>query len=469
MSLDSAVFKAYDIRGIYPSQLNEENIVPIIKSIYYFFKKTLNKTDMTIVLGRDMRVSSPSLTEVAKKTLVDCGATVIDIGLSPTPTFYYAVLKYGYDAGIDITASHNPKDYAGMKFVRRDGHKVIKIGKSTGMDEIRDAALKNEFPEGAGGGKVIEKPGVLDDEITDALATIDASKLKPFKVATDPANGMGALYIDALFKKIGGELIKMNFELDGTFPAHPADPLDFANLVPLQEKVKETGAVLGLEPDGDGDRIFFIDERGEVVPATSISALIAKEILEKNPGEKIIVDIRYTKNVQNIVKKYGGTSLISKVGHAFITEDVNREGAYFAGESSGHFYFGATGGAESAVRVILYVLSAMSETGKPLSQILADLQTSYESGERNFVLPEGVKSADLMKKIEELHKDGSVSRLDGISVDYPDWRCNIRSSNTEPLLRLNVEADSKELMDKKFAELTSWIIAEGATEKSAGH
>lgn len=467
--MNQSIFKAYDIRGIYPTDLNEEAMVSIVRSIYEFFKRELKKDNISIALGRDMRTSGPALFEVAKKTLVACGAEVIDIGLVSTPTFYYSVLKYSYDAGIDITASHNPKEWAGIKFVKRDGNKIIKIGKSTGMDQIKEMALKGEFHEYTNDGTVNERKDVLDDEITDALETVDISLLKKFKVACDPANGMGSLYVAKLFERVGGELIKMNFELDGTFPAHQADPLDFNNLIPLQEKVKEVGADFGIEPDGDGDRVFFIDEKGQVVPATSITSLIASEVLKKHPNEKVVVDIRYTRNVEEIVKKNGGTTFISKVGHAFITEDVNREGAFFAGESSGHFYFGSTGGAESSVRVILYILQALSEKGKPLSEILADLRTSFESGERNFVLSDGTNSKDLLEEIIKEYEDGELSRLDGIALSYPDWRLSIRSSNTEPLLRLNVEAKSEELMKQKFKELTDRILKSGAKEKSSSH
>lgn len=468
MKIDPKVFKAYDIRGIYPDQINEENFEPLIRAIYTFFSRQLNKKDISVVLGRDMRVSSPALFEVAKKALVSSGGTVVDIGLSPTPTFYFAVLKYKYDVGIDITASHNPKEYAGVKFVRRDGSKIVKIGKSTGMDEIAKLCLANQFAPYTNDGKVIEKKDVLEDEIKDALALFDISKLKPYRIACDPANGMGALYIEKLFEHISGELIKMNFELDGTFPAHQADPLDFNNLVPLQDKVRETKADLGIEPDGDGDRIFFIDENAQVIPATLISSLIAKEILENDSKAKVIVDIRYTRNVEQIVKNFTGAPFVSKVGHAFITEDVNREGAEFAGESSGHFYFGKTGGAESSVRVILYVLMAMSVTGKPISQILKELRTSYESGEFNFTLPEGADSKKLLQEIAEEYKEGRVSWLDGVAIDFPDWRLSIRTSNTEPLLRLNVESDDAEKTKEELKLLTDRILASGAKPKEAG-
>ena len=469
MQIDPKIFKAYDIRGIYPDQINEKNFESIIRAIYTFFVNDLKKRDLTVVLGRDMRVSSPSLFEVAKRVLVASGATVVDIGLSPTPTFYYAVLKYGYDVGIDITASHNPKEYAGVKFVRREGDKIIKIGKSTGMDQIVQLSLAGQFAPYTNDGKIVRKENVLEDEIKDAIKLFDISKLKTYKVACDPANGMGALYVKKLFEHIPGELVEMNFELDGTFPAHQADPLDFNNLIPLQEKVKEVGADLGIEPDGDGDRIFFIDEQSQVIPATSISSLIAKEVLEKSPGQKIVVDIRYTRNVEELVAKNGGSTYISKVGHAFITEDVNREKAYFAGESSGHFYFGATGGAESAVMVILYVLMEMSITGKPISQILKDLRTSYESGEFNFVLPEGTDSKKLLDEIAQEYREGTVSLLDGVAIDFPDWRLSIRTSNTEPLLRLNIESDNFEKTQEKLKLLTDRILSTGAKPKEAGH
>lgn len=470
MKVDPKIFKAYDIRGIYPSQINEENFESIIRAIYTFFSQELRKKDLTVVFGRDMRISSPALFEVAKKTLVASGATVVDIGLSPTPTFYFAVLKNGFDVGIIITASHNPKEYAGVKFVRREGTKIIKIGKSTGMDQIVQICLARQFAPYTNNGKVVEKKDILEDEIKDALALFDTSKLKAYRIACDPANGMGALYVKKLFEQIPGELITMNFELDGTFPAHQADPLNFNNLVPLQEKVKEVKADLGIEPDGDGDRIFFIDEKAEVIPATSISSLITQEVLERNPHAQIIVDIRYTRNVEHVVKKFGGPPpYISKVGHAFITEDVNREKAEFAGESSGHFYFGQTGGAESAVRVILYVLMAMSLSGKPISQILKELRTSYESGEFNFVLTADVDNKKLLQDFAEEYKNGKISWLDGVAIDFPDWRLNIRTSNTEPLLRLNVESDDPKKTEEKLKLLTDRILSTGAKRKNAEH
>lgn len=470
MAINPKIFKAYDIRGIYPTEINEESVEIIVKAIYAFFSQAIKRQEFSVVLGRDMRTSSPSLFDVAKKILIASGATVIDVGLVPTPTFYYAVLKGQYDGGVIITASHNPKEYAGIKFVRREGDKILKIGKSTGMGQIVQISSAGQFAPLTNSGTIIEKKDALDDEIKDAIKSFDISAFKTYKIACDPANGMGSLYVEKLFEHVPGNLVKMNFELDGTFPAHQPDPLDFNNLIPLQEKVKEVKADFGIAPDGDGDRIFFVDELGAVVPATSITSLIAQEILEKNPQAKTIVDIRYTRNVHHIVDKHKAPPLhISKVGHAFITEDVNKIQATFAGESSGHFYFQETGGAESSVRVILYVLEALSKSGKTLSQLLKDLRSSYESGEVNFVLPESVDSKNLLRELRGEYKDGDVSWLDGIAVDFPDWRFNIRTSNTEPLLRLNVESDNVEKTSEKLKELTDRILSTGAKPKEAGH
>lgn len=465
--INQAVFKAYDIRGIYPTDINEENYAKIIRGIYTFFLRKLKKDTLTVVLGRDMRVSSPSLYKVASDELVKSGATVIAIGLAPTPTFYFATLKYGYDVGIAVTASHNPKEYAGTKFVMRDGDKIIKIGKSTGMDEVKRIVIAEDFTPYKAGGSVIEKTTMLEDEVNSAIqeTKIDISKIRKFKIVVDPANGMGSLYVAKLFEKIPGELVKMFFDLDGTFPNHEADPLKEKNLIPLQDRVKAEKADLGIAPDGDGDRVFFVNEKGETINATFITSLIAQEALQTNKNATVVADIRYTRNVANIVKKHGGRMFISKVGHAFITEDVNREHAYFAGESSGHFYFGSLGGAESAVRVILYVLEAMSGQNRPISEILAHLKSSHESGEFNFVLPESVKPKELLEKIAGMYTEGEISWLDGLSIDYPDWRVNIRTSNTEPLLRLNTEAASPEATSVKLEEFRKIILEAGAEPK----
>jgi len=465
MSIDPSIFKAYDIRGIYPSQINEENIGVVVAAIYQFLKKNLQKDSLTVVLGRDMRVSSPSLTKKALETLIQYGAQVTDIGLVSTPTFYFAVLEGQYDVGIQVSASHNPKQYNGLKFVKRSGNSLIKIGESTGMHQVKELALAGNFESATAKGTVKTVADSVVKEVDAAMQAVNWHNIKKFKIVADPGNAMAALYIEELFKRLPCELIKMNFELDGNFPAHQPDPLQFDTLKSLQKRVLDERADLGIAPDGDGDRVFFINEKGAVVPATLITSLIAKEILTKAPGEKIIADIRAIMNVESVCEKYKGKFLLSKVGHALITEQLNNEQAAFAGESSGHYYFRETGGAESSVRVILYLLEAMGKWNQPVSRLLQEFSSAFESGEYNFTLPASVNAKELLESISQSYSDGQIFHLDGLAVDYPDWRFNIRSSNTEPLLRLNVEANSEAQMKEKLGILIETIQKSGAKRK----
>jgi phosphomannomutase len=429
----------------------------IIDAIYGFFQKSLGKTSsLTIVLGRDMRVSSPSLFDIARDTLTKLGASVIDVGLVSTPTFYFSVFHYNYDCGIQITASHNPKEYNGIKFVENSPNGLIKIGKSTGMETIKQMVQENYSGTPQPGGGVSSRPKVLSEEVENALNLFHNPKLAKYKIVADPANAMGATYIQEIFQKVPAELIKMNFELDGTFPAHQPDPLDFNNLVGLQERVLAEHADFGLAPDGDGDRLFFIDEKGAVVPASAITAIIAKEFLRDNTGALILFDIRYILTPQTVVKEAGGRSEITKVGHAFITEQMGNTGALFAGESSAHYFYKASGNAESQVVTIITVLKALTESGKTLSQLVEGVSRSFESGEINFTV---TNAPDILEKLKEKYKDGELSTLDGIAISYPTWRFSVRTSNTEPLLRLNLESVTKEEMETRRDELVHFLKA----------
>lgn len=453
MQVAPGIFKAYDIRGIYPQEINDENIVPITQAMYQFFTEQKPDKRLTIVLGRDMRTSSPQLFEKAKETLKAVGADVIDVGLVSTPTFYFAVYHFGYDAGIQITASHNPKEYNGIKFVLNSEKGLIKIGKNTGMDEIQRLAT-NAISLPQKEGSITEKLDVQKEEVKNALHIFGNPKIKKFKVVADPANAMGATYIEALTKMLPIDLVKMNFDLDGTFPSHQPDPLDFTNLVELQKKVVEVSADFGIAPDGDGDRLFFIDEKGQIVPASIITALIAREFLKEHPGSTILFDIRYLMTPRAIVEENGGTYEISRVGHAFITELLGKTGGVFAGESSAHYFYKDTGNAESQLATIICVMKVLTEEGKPLSFIVEALRRSYESGEHNFKV---TNAPEILETLKETYKDGELSLLDGISVSYPQWRFNVRTSNTEPLLRLNLEAKTQELMEQKKNELVRTI------------
>ena len=475
------IFKSYDIRGIYPDQINEENVVVSTRAIYAFFLKQFparsashsdaggpEKDQLTVVVGRDMRASSPALFKAVTETLVELGAHVIDPGLVSTPTFYFAVFSGGYDTGIQITASHNPKQYNGLKIVvnPKNGG-LIKVGKPTGMEDIKALAVGGEkFEAGSGIGKITKIDGVGEREVENALKIMGNPKLNSYKVVADAANAMGALYIEKLYQHIPGELVKLYFELDGDFPNHAADPLDSKNNEDVEKKVVEEGADLGLALDGDGDRIFFIDEKGSVVSPSKITAIVARELLREHKGEKILFDIRYIMTPKRVVEEEGGVTEITKVGHAFITEMMNKGGGIFAGESSAHYFFRDTGNAEGPLLVLLHVLNAMTKSGKKLSELAEEVKRSRESGEMNF----RVKNAkEIIAKLKELHADGEISEIDGVAVQYPDWRFSIRSSNTEPLLRLNVEEEIENYQGRheKLIEL----IKEHAQfdEESSGH
>ncbi len=455
MNLNPSIFKAYDIRGIYPTDLNEEGMDRVIRSIYTFFKKNLQKERITILLSRDMRISSPSLTEVAKTALLEMGAEIIDAGLLSTPSFYFAVFHYGYDAGIQITASHNPKEYAGTKFLIRDPDGIRKIGKSTGMDEIKDMATSDMvFEKSNTPGTITFKTNVLDDEYNFWIKELDNPQIKNFKIVADPANAMGGLYIEKVANALNLNLTKMNFELDGTFPIHQPDPLQAENLIDLQKRVLEEKADLGLAPDGDGDRLFLIDEKGEVVPASIVSAIVARELLKKYPGDTIVIDIRYLLTPKKIVEECGGKFADVRVGHAFITKKLQETRGIFAGESSAHYYFKQTGGGEAQMPVIMIVLKVMTEENKKLSELTEELRRSYESGEYNFRV---TNAQEIMDSVKEKYKDGILTSIDCTEIAYPDWRFSIRTSNTEPLLRLNIEAYAKNVMESKLQELLTEI------------
>lgn len=455
--INPKIFKAYDIRGIYPSEINEEVASILGKAYFTFFTRKLNKKNLKIVLGGDMRISTPALIKEMKKSLVESGAEVIDIGVVSTPTVYFAVQKYGYDAGIQISASHNPKDYNGVKSVINTGSGLVKIGRNTGINEIADLAESGNFEKNDISGKITLQTGILEEEVENVFEIIKPTNIKNLVAVADTANAMGALFLNQLFSKIPCKLIKMNFELDGNFPAHQADPLQFDTLRELQKKVVEEKADLGIAPDGDGDRVFFIDEKGEIVPAAVTTSIIIRELLKKYPGEKMGFDIRYTWSPLKATLDNGGIPVITQVGHALITETMHKENLFYAGESSGHNYWRFAGGAESSIAAILVILDTLSRENKKLSEIVKEVNASAESSEINFKLSNNDEAKNKLELLKEKYKDGKINLLDGLSVDYPDWRFNLRSSNTEPLLRLNVESKSEEITKAKTEELTKLI------------
>lgn len=290
-------------------------------------------------------------------------------------------------------------------------------------------------------------------------------EIKHFKVVADPANAMGAQYVAAIYDHIPADLIKMNFEFDGTFPAHQPDPLNFENLKDLQAKVLEEHADFGLAPDGDGDRLFFIDDKGHVVPASIITGIITKEFLKKYPGATILFDIRYILTPRKIVEENDGKYDITRVGHAFITEKMHESGAVFAGESSAHYFYKDAGNGENQLITILTVMKVMTQEGKKLSELVEEYRRSYESGEFNFRVS---NAKEILEQLKDKYNDGEISELDGVAITYPEWRFSVRTSNTEPLLRLNLESLKKETMEAKFAEVKKFINEIGHHEEHTG-
>lgn len=461
--IDPKIFKAYDIRGIYPTEINEAAVYAIAKAFYTLFSRRLQKKNLTVVVGGDMRLSTPSLSKRIKEALVDSGAEVIDIGLVSTPTFYFAVRHYNYDCGIQISASHNPKEYNGIKSVMNTPEGIVKIGKNTGMDEIQQLVNSGDFDQPSSdknmAGKITKKEGVLEDDVANAFEVIKPGKIKPLTIVADTANAMGSTYLDALFARLPCNLVRMNFKLDGTFPSHQADPLQFDTLKDLQKRVIEEKADLGIAPDGDGDRVFFIDEKGSIIPASITTAIIIKELLKKYPGIKVGFDTRYIWSPLRAAKENSGIPVITKIGHALITETMHKENLFYAGESSGHNYWKFAGGAESSIAVVLTILDALSTGNRTMSQIVEDTRASYESGEVNFKLNTVEEATKKIELLKEAFRDGKISLLDGLSVNYDDWRFNLRASNTEALLRLNVESKTPELTEKKKKELSDILVS----------
>jgi len=462
-TINPNIFKSYDIRGIWPNDINEENIELIAKAIVSFLIKKLNKEKISLVLGHDMRFSSPLIFEKLKNVFLSYGINIYNLGLVPTPTVYFSIFRFNADIGIQISASHNPKNYNGIKIAIREGKKLIKIGKNTGMDEIKRIALKNMFInlKNSSRGKIIEIKDAIDSEINAAFSDLKINNLKKLKVIVDPANAMGILYFKKLKNKIPIEIEMINDKLDGNFPSHQPDPLQFNLWKDLQKKVILKKADLGMMIDGDADRIFFIDECGKIIPATLTTSIILEKIFDLKPKSKVLVDIRYILNVKKQVEKLGGKMSISPVGHALITQQLNDEKAVFAGESSGHYYFEEIGGGESSIRIILIILQILSEKKQSISKLIKSIQSAFESGEINFIRYENISPKEILKKIADDYNDGEISWVDGLSVSYPNWRFNIRSSNTEPLIRLNIESLSKNLIKEKTNLLVKRMISLG--------
>lgn len=446
------IFKAYDIRGIYGQDFDEEMAYQLGLAFSEMRKNELKKDNINIVAGCDMRVSSPILKEKLIEGLRDGGADVIDIGLASTPTFYFAVAHYGYDGGILVSASHNPKEYNGFKMVRE---KAIPVSKDTGIYMLRDKIINGDLIKAETKGNVSQKENVLADQVKHDLGYTDLQNIKPLKIVIDPANAMGAQYFDGLLEHLPCEIIKMNWEFDGSFPNHEADPFKHENVADLCKRVIEEKADLGIATDGDGDRIFFVDDKGEPVEPGITRAILCKIFLRENKNAKIAYDIRPGRITLDSILENGGTPIVTRVGHSLIKEQAIKENAIFAGESSGHFFLNmAEGCYEVPLIVTLKILEELSQYGGKFSDYILPYKKYSHSGEINSRV-ESIE--EKIKEIKEKYQDGKLDELDGITIEYPDYWFNVRASNTEPLLRLNLEAKTRELMEEKRNEILSLI------------
>jgi phosphomannomutase len=445
--LDSKVFKAYDVRGIYPDELDEEGAYAIGRAYVQQFEPR------RIAVGRDMRLSSPQMAEAVMRGAAEEGAEVLDLGLVGTEMVYFAVGELGLDGGIMVTASHNPKEYTGMKIVRRG---ALPVGGESGLLDIRDKAVAVTDVKGGGEG-TIEPYDVWPAYVDRVLSLIDVSALKPLKVVVDAANGMAGAMLPPVLERLPMvEAVRCYFDPDGSFPNHEPNPLLPENREFIVRKTLEEGADLGVAFDGDADRCFFVDDSGEFVPGDFATALLAEALLEKEPGAKVIYDVRASWAVPETISAHGGVPLVNRVGHAYIKHRMRQEDAAFGGEVSGHYYFREFSQADSGAVPFLLMLELISKKGRKLSEILAPFRSEYFiTGELNTPV------SDVALKLQELKEryaaEGTISHLDGVSVDADDWHFNVRPSNTEPLLRLNLEARSQEQMERKRDEVLGII------------
>ncbi len=443
--LDPKAFKAYDVRGVYPTELDEEGAYAVGRAYVDQFEPTC------IAVGRDMRASAPTMAAAVREGAADGGADVLDLGMVGTEMLYFAVGELELDGGIMVTASHNPKQYTGMKIVRRG---ALPVGGESGLLDVRDRAVAATWREATRG--AISERNIWDGFVDRVLSFIDVDALGPLRIVIDAANGMaGAMLPPVLDRLPAIDVVRCYFEPDGTFPNHEPNPLLPKNREFIIGKTLEEGADFGVAYDGDADRCFFVDDTGDFVPGDFTTALFAESILAKEPGGKVIYDVRASWAVPEAIEKAGGEALVNRVGHAFIKQRMREVDAVFGGEVSAHYYFRDFSQADSGTVPFLLMCELVSKRGK-LSGMLAQFRDRYFiTGEINTPV------ADVTRKLQELEARfgpaGKVSHLDGLSIEASDWHFNVRPSNTEPLLRLNLEARSEELMVEKRDEVLDVI------------
>ncbi|HEY9420920.1 MAG TPA: phosphomannomutase/phosphoglucomutase [Thermoanaerobaculia bacterium] len=441
----AGIFKAYDVRGIVPTQLNEEIAYKIGLAFQFVLDAEDRANGNTVVVGRDMREHSPGIEKALTRGLTDAGLDVVDIGLATTPMNYFAISHLNAAGGVQVTASHNPAQYNGLKFSR---HGALPVSGEGGIKVMEEKVAAGDLPKA-------EKPGTVSKaDIYEAyekhiLSFLRHPEKRRLKVAIDAANGMGTIDKETL-EKMGIDLIPLYFELDGSFPNHEANPLKEENLHDVMRLVRENGADLGVAFDGDSDRAAFIDETGEAIGSDLMTALIAGELLDREPGKAVIYDLRSSRAVPEYIQEHGGVARRERVGHSFMKATLRQLNGIFGGELAGHYYFRDHSYADAPLLSVVEVLNLLRETGKPLSELVRPLRRYAKSPEINFEVE------DKQAKMDELarrYSDAEIDYLDGITLNYPDWWANVRPSNTEPFLRLVLEAKTAEQLEEKKREL----------------
>jgi phosphomannomutase len=449
MHINSSIFKAYDIRGLYPTEIDET----VARQIGRGFASYLGASQIGV--SRDMRVSSPAVASAFIEGVLQQGTNVVDYGMLPTDVMYFAVVNDRLEGGAQITASHNPKQYNGIKMVRAE---ALPLSGDAGIGDIRDMIAGDRLPPPAAQPGRLTSRSVLDGYVDKVMSFIDPAIIKPFNVVLDAGSGMAGLVAPMLFVRLPCRTTKLCFEVDGTFPNHEANPLIEENRQDITAEVVRQRADVGIAWDGDADRCFFIDGSGEFISGDFITALLAEAFLLKHGPATVVYDLRASHAVKDTVAKYGGTALMNRVGHAFIKQRMRQEDGIFAGEVTGHYYFRDFFYADNGFIPALLILELMSKKNQSLRELLQPFRERYFiSGEINTKLARIDEVPAKLEAIAARYKDAQIARMDGVSVDYPDWHFNVRGSNTEPLLRLNLEAKTPELMEKRRDEVLEVI------------
>ena len=443
------IFKAYDVRGVYPVELDETTARAIGRGFVSYLSAR------RIGVARDMRTSSPTMADAFIQGALEQGASVVDYGMAATDMLYYGVARDGLDGGAMVTASHNPKQYNGMKLVRRE---ALPLSGDAGIGDIRDMLTGGTLPAPAATPGTREARTLLDGYIEHVMSFIDPAVIKPFNVVLDAGSGMGGLVAPKIFDRLPCRTSRLCFDIDGTFPNHEANPLIEENRRDIVDAVLAQRADIGIAWDGDADRCFFIDGQGEFIAGDFVTALLGEAFLLKSPGASIVYDVRASYAVKDTVARYGGTALINRVGHAFFKKRMRETGAVFGGEVTGHYYFKDNFYADNGFIPALLILELMSRKGQTLAQLLEPLRAKYFiSGEINTSMADMSVVKSKLDGLATKYADAELSYMDGISVEYPDWHFNVRASNTEPLLRLNLEAETQEAMEARRDEVLAFI------------